>query len=226
MIKTLEEYISSPAMDNEYNETDHRFEATKIPLDDPGVMSLFHDTSALGIKPDDIGGCPVGCLGIPEFGTDFVIQMVVDTKPQTLSDLIRISGLSHGTDVWLNNAQELIRSGKSHDFTAICTRDDIMTYLINQGLDSEESFTIMERVGREPWQKENARSGRTFKKEMAEHGVPDWYIWSCEKIKYMFPKAHAAAYVMMAYRIAYCKINYPLAYYGAYFGIRADALFL
>ena len=120
MIKTLEEYISSPAMDNEYNETDHRFEATKIPLDDPGVMSLFHDTSALGIKPDDIGGCPVGCLGIPEFGTDFVIQMVVDTKPQTLSDLIRISGLSHGTDVWLNNAQELIRSGKATISTAIC----------------------------------------------------------------------------------------------------------
>ena len=127
MIKTLEEYISSPAMDNEYNETDNRFDATKIPLDDPGVISLFHDTSALGIKPDDIGGCPVGCLGIPEFGTDFVIQMVVDTKPNTISDLIRISGLSHGTDVWLNNAQELIRSGKATISTAICTRDDIMT---------------------------------------------------------------------------------------------------
>ena len=146
MIKTLEEYISSPAMDNEYNETDHKFVATDIPLDDPDVMSLFHDTSALGIAPDDIGGCPVGCLGIPEFGTDFVIQMVVDTKPKTLSDLIRISGLSHGTDVWLNNAQDLIKSGKATISTAICTRDDIMTYLINKGLDSEESFTIMERV--------------------------------------------------------------------------------
>ena len=223
MIKTLEEYISSPAMDNEYNETDHRFDATKIPLDDPGVISLFHDTSALGITPDDIGGCPVGCLGIPEFGTDFVIQMVVDTKPQTLSDLIRISGLSHGTDVWLNNAQELIKSGKATISTAICTRDDIMTYLINKGMDSEESFTIMERVRKGTVAKGKCKEWPEFKKDMAEHGVPDWYVWSCEKIKYMFPKAHAAAYVMMAYRIAYCKINYPLAYYGAYFGIRADA---
>ncbi len=223
MIKTLEEYISSPAMDNEYNETDNKFVATKIPLDDPGVMSLFHDTSALGIKPEDIGGIPVGCLGIPEFGTDFVIQMVVDTKPQSLSDLIRISGLSHGTDVWLNNAQELIRSGKATISTAICTRDDIMTYLINKGMDSEESFTIMERVRKGTVAKGKCKEWPEFKEDMTKHGIPDWYIWSCEKIKYMFPKAHAAAYVMMAYRIAYCKINYPLAYYGAYFGIRADA---
>ena len=217
MIKTLEEYISSPAMDNEYNETDNRFDATKIPLDDPGVISLFHDTSALGIKPDDIGGCPVGCLGIPEFGTDFVIQMVVDTKPNTISDLIRISGLSHGTDVWLNNAQELIRSGKATISTAICTRDDIMTYLIGKGLDSEQSFTIMESV----------RKGKGLKpeweEEMLAHDVPDWYIWSCKKIKYMFPKAHAAAYVMMAYRIAWYKVFQPLAYYAAYFSIRATA---
>ena len=223
MIKTLEEYISSPAMDNEYNETDNPFVATKIPLDDKDVMSLFHDTSALGITPEDIGGCPVGCLGIPEFGTDFVIQMVVDTKPQTLSDLIRISGLSHGTDVWLNNAQELIKSGKATISTAICTRDDIMTYLINKGLDSEESFTIMERVRKGAVAKGKCKEWPQFKEDMQKHGVPDWYIWSCEKIKYMFPKAHAAAYVMMAYRIAYCKVNYPLAYYGAYFGIRADA---
>ena len=217
MIKTLEEYISSPAMDNEYNESDNPFIATRIPLDDKGVMSLFHDTSALGITPDDIGGCPVGCLGIPEFGTEFVVQMVVDTKPQTLSDLIRISGLSHGTDVWLNNAQELIKSGKATISTAICTRDDIMTYLINKGMDSELSFTIMERV----------RKGKgltpEFEEAMKAADVPDWYIWSCKQIKYMFPKAHAAAYVMMAYRIAYCKIHFPLAYYGAYFGIRADA---
>lgn len=223
MIKTLEEYISSPAMENEYNETDNKFVATNIPLDDKGVISLFHDTSALGITPDDIGGCPVGCLGIPEFGTDFVIQMVVDTKPQTLSDLIRISGLSHGTDVWLNNAQELIRSGKATISTAICTRDDIMTYLINKGMDSEQSFTIMERVRKGAVAKGKCKEWPQFKEDMKAHDVPDWYIWSCEKIKYMFPKAHAAAYVMMAYRIAYCKINYPLAYYGAYFGIRADA---
>lgn len=223
MIKTLEEFISSPAMENEYNETDNRFDATKIPLDDPGVMSLFQGTEVLGIKPSDIGGCPVGCLGIPEFGTDFVIQMVVDTKPQTLSDLIRISGLSHGTDVWLNNAQDLILSGKATISTAICTRDDIMTYLINKGMDSEESFTIMERVRKGAVAKGKCKEWPDFKKDMTEHGVPDWYIWSCEQIKYMFPKAHAAAYVMMAYRIAYCKINYPLAYYAAYFGIRADA---
>ena len=223
MIKTLEEYISSPAMENEYNETDNKFVATNIPLDDKGVISLFHDTSALGITPDDIGGCPVGCLGIPEFGTDFVIQMVVDTKPQTLSDLIRISGLSHGTDVWLNNAQELIRSGKATISTAICTRDDIMTYLINKGMDSEQSFTIMERVRKGTVAKGKCKDWPRFREDMKAHDVPDWYIWSCEKIKYMFPKAHAAAYVMMAYRIAYCKINFPLAYYGAYFGIRADA---
>ena len=216
MIKALEAYISSPAMENEYNETDHPFVATDIPLDDQGVMSLFHDTSALGITPDDIGGCPVGCLGIPEFGTDFVIQMVVDTKPQTLSDLIRISGLSHGTDVWLNNAQDLIKSGKATISTAICTRDDIMTYLINKGLDSEESFTIMERVRKGTVAKGKCKDWPEYKKDMLEHDVPEWYIGSCEKIKYMFPKAHAAAYVMMAYRIAYCKVNYPLAYYGAF----------
>lgn len=217
MIKTLEEYISSPALENEYNESDNRFVATKIPLDDKGVMSLFHDTSALGIKPDDIGGCPVGCLGIPEFGTDFVVQMVVDTQPKTLSDLIRISGLSHGTDVWLNNAQELIKSGKATISTAICTRDDIMTYLINKGMDSELSFTIMEKV----------RKGKgltdDFEKSMKEAGVPDWYIWSCKQIKYMFPKAHAAAYVMMGWRVAWFKVHRPLAYYAAFLGIRASA---
>ena len=126
MIKALESYISSPAMDNEYNETDNRFDATKIPLDDPGVMELFHGTEVLGIRPEDIGGCPVGCLGIPEFGTDFVIQMVVDTKPQTLSDLIRISGLSHGTDVWLNNAQDVYKR-QEPDGTASVTVSEAET---------------------------------------------------------------------------------------------------
>lgn len=191
--------------------------AKDIPLDDKSVMSLFQSTEALGVTPEEILGCPLGSLGIPEFGTDFVIQMLQDTKPQSFSDLVRISGLSHGTDVWLGNAQTLIQEGKATIATAICTRDDIMTYLIRMGLDSEQSFTIMESV----------RKGKGLKpeweKEMKEHDVPDWYIWSCKKIKYMFPKAHAAAYVMMAYRIAYCKVYYPLAYYAAYFSIRASA---
>ncbi len=216
MIRTLEDYITSDAMENEYN-AEHPFIATQIPLDDENVIELFHGTSVLGIKPEDIDGCKLGCLGIPEFGTDFVLQMVEDTKPQTLSDLIRISGLSHGTNVWLGNAQELVKSGKATISTAICTRDDIMIYLINQGVESSLAFTIMESV----------RKGKGLKPEWEEamkaQDVPDWYIWSCKKISYMFPKAHAAAYVMMAYRIAYCKINYPLAYYAAYFGIRADA---
>ena len=216
MIRTLEDYITSDAMDNEYN-ADNPFIATEIPLDDKQVIELFHGTEVLGIKPEDIDGCRLGCLGIPEFGTDFVIQMVEDTKPQTLSDLIRISGLSHGTHVWLGNAQELVKSGKATISTAICTRDDIMIYLINKGVESALAFTIMESV----------RKGKGLKPEWEEamkaQDVPDWYIWSCKKISYMFPKAHAAAYVMMAYRIAYCKINYPLAYYAAYFGIRADA---
>ena len=216
MIRTLEDYITSDAMDNEYNE-EHPFIATDIPLDDKEVIELFHGTEVLGIKPEDIDGCKLGCLGIPEFGTDFVIQMVEDTKPQTLSDLIRISGLSHGTNVWLGNAQELVKSGKATISTAICTRDDIMIYLINKGVESALAFTIMESV----------RKGKGLKPEWEEamkaQDVPDWYIWSCKKISYMFPKAHAAAYVMMAYRIAYCKIHYPLAYYAAYFSIRADA---
>ncbi len=186
-----------------------------IPLDDAAVMSLFKNTDALGVTPEELDGCALGALGIPEFGTDFAMQMVIDAKPQEFSDLIRISGLSHGTDVWLGNAQTLIQEGKATISTAICTRDDIMVYLIHMGLDSELSFTIMESV----------RKGKGLKPEwedeMLAHGVPDWYIWSCKKIKYMFPKAHAAAYVMMAWRIAYCKVFYPLAYYAAYFSIRA-----
>jgi len=192
-------------------------DAQKIPLDDPTVMTLFRDTSALGIDSEDISGCPLGSLGIPEFGTDFVIQMLIDTKPQSFSDLIRISGLSHGTDVWLGNAQTLIENGDATISTAICTRDDIMIYLIGMGIESELAFTIMEAV----------RKGKGLKDEwiteMKAHDVPDWYIWSCQKIKYMFPKAHAAAYVMMAWRIAYCKVFYPLAYYTAFFSIRATS---
>ena len=190
---------------------------TKIPLDDKQVMSLFQNTSALGITPDDIDGWPLGNLGVPEFGTEFAMQMLLDTKPTSFSDLVRIAGLAHGTDVWLGNAQTLIKEGKATISTAICTRDDIMIYLIGMGVESSLAFTIMESV----------RKGKGLKPEMEEAmkaaNVPDWYIWSCKKIKYMFPKAHAAAYVMMAWRIAYCKVNYPLAYYAAYFSIRASA---
>ena len=215
MIKMLEELVEQL--------TGKPFVATEIKLDDQGVMKLFADTSSLGVQPEDIGGCPVGCLGIPEFGTEFVIQMVVDTKPKNLSDLIRISGLSHGTDVWLNNAQTLIQEGKATISTAICTRDDIMTYLINNGLENERSFKIMEAVRKGAVAKGKCGNWEEWKADMLEHGIPDWYVWSCEQIKYMFPKAHAAAYVMMAYRIAYCKVYYPLAYYAAYFSIRANA---
>ena len=215
MIKMLEELVEQL--------TGEPFVATEVKLDDPGVMKLFADTSSLGITPEDIDGCPVGCLGIPEFGTDFVIQMVVDTQPKTLSDLIRISGLSHGTDVWLNNAQTLIQEGKATISTAICTRDDIMTYLINNGMESERSFKIMEDVRKGKVAKGKSANWNEWKEDMLAHGIPDWYVWSCEQIKYMFPKAHAAAYVMMAYRIAYCKVYYPLAYYAAYFSIRASA---
>ncbi len=187
-----------------------------IPLDSPEVMSLFQDTSALGIAPEDIGGCKLGALGIPEFGTDFAMQMLLDAKPRYFSDLVRIAGLAHGTDVWLGNAKDLILSGQATIQTAICCRDDIMVYLIHKGLEEGLSFTIMESV----------RKGKGLKgewiDEMKKHDVPQWYIDSCQKIKYMFPKAHAAAYVMMAWRVAYCKVFYPLAYYTAFFSIRAN----
>ena len=192
-------------------------DATKIRLDDPEVLSLFHGLEALHIKPEDIGGIDLGSLGIPEFGTEFVMQMLRDTKPKAFSDLVRISGLSHGTDVWLGNAQTLIQEGKAQISTAICTRDDIMIYLIDKGVESEQSFKIMESV----------RKGKgltpDYEKVMKEHDVPDWYLWSCKKIKYMFPKAHAVAYVMMGIRIAWFKIHEPLAYYAAFFTIRATA---
>ncbi len=194
---------------------------TTIPLDDKAVMSLFEGTKALGITPDDIGGTQLGALGIPEFGTDFAIGLVEEAKPTQFIDLVNIAGLSHGTDVWLGNAQTLIKEGTATISTCICTRDDIMTYLINKGLQPDMAFKIMEAVRKGMVAKGKAAQWPEWKQEMIAHGVPEWYIWSCEKIKYMFPKAHAAAYVMMGWRIAYCKVFYPLAYYAAYFSVRA-----
>lgn len=186
----------------------------EIPLDDPDTMAIFSSVESLGVKPEDIG-TTIGTLGIPEFGTAFVRQMLMDTRPTTFAELVRISGLSHGTDVWLNNAQELIRSGQARLSEVISVRDDIMNYLINKGLEPGRAFWIMEKV----------RKGKGLKEEdelyMKENGVPDWYIESCKKIKYMFPKAHAAAYVMMAFRIAYFKVHYPEAFYATYFTTKA-----
>ena len=194
---------------------------TKVPLDDKETMSIFSSTTALGVTPEQIHS-EVGSFGIPEFGTKFVRGMLIDTKPTTFDELIRISGLSHGTDVWLGNAQTLIQDGTVTLNEAICCRDDIMIYLIKQGLEPNPAFKIMETV-----RKGKALSDITkweeYKAMMREKNVPEWYIKSCEKIKYMFPKAHAAAYVTNAFRIAWFKVHQPLAYYAAYFTIRAKA---
>ncbi len=198
-------------------------DALNIRLDDPGVLALFTDTSSLGVTPEDLMGCDLGSLGVPEFGTEFVMQMLRDTKPKNFSDLVRISGLSHGTDVWLGNAQYYIARGDCTLSTAICTRDDIMTYLIHTGVEDGTAFQIMENVRKGKVAKGQCKKWDEWKEEMRKNDVPDWYIESCEKIKYMFPKAHAVAYVMMAFRIAYFKVYYPLAYYAAYFSIRAKA---
>ncbi|WP_101772748.1 PolC-type DNA polymerase III [Peptostreptococcus faecalis] len=188
---------------------------TDIPLDDPETMSLFTSTKALGVTEEEIGS-PVGSLAIPEFGTKFTRQMLVDTKPTTFAELVRIAGLSHGTDVWLNNAQDLVRGNVVGLKDVISTRDDIMNYLIFSGLKPKMAFTIMESV----------RKGKGLKPEfeeaMKENEVPSWYIDSCKKIKYMFPKAHAVAYVMTSFRIAYCKVNYPEAFYATYFTTKVE----
>ena len=186
----------------------------KIPLDDKKVMSLFSGTEALGVSPDDIGS-PTGTSGIPEFGTSFVKQMLVDTRPKTFAELVRISGLSHGTDVWLNNAQDYVRSGVATLSQIITVRDDIMNKLIDDGLDKSLAFKIMEFV-RKGRPTKDPDKWKEYSAIMKEKGVEQWYIDSCEKIKYMFPKGHAVAYVMMAVRIAYFKVHYPVEFYTAF----------
>ena len=193
---------------------------TKIPLDDPDTMSIFSSTDALNVTKEQINS-EVGTFGIPEFGTKFVRGMLEDTRPTTFDELIRISGLSHGTDVWLGNAQELIQQGTVTLQEAICCRDDIMIYLINKGLEPGLAFKIMEVVRKGKALKDPAKWAE-YEEAMREKGVQEWYIDSCKKIKYMFPKAHAAAYVTNAFRIAYFKVHEPEAYYAAFMSIRAD----
>jgi DNA polymerase-3 subunit alpha (Gram-positive type) len=189
--------------------------AGDIPMDDPATMSIFSGVEALGLDPEE-SGMTVGTVAIPEFGTKFVRGMLEATRPKSFGELVRISGLSHGTDVWLNNAQTLIESGAARLTDVIACRDDIMNRLIFDGLAPKDAFRITERV----------RKGKGLAdgddQLMRDHGVPEWYIDSCNKIKYMFPKAHAAAYVTMSFRIAYFKVHHPIEFYACYFTIRAS----
>ncbi|RKX50356.1 MAG: PolC-type DNA polymerase III, partial [Thermotoga sp.] len=186
-----------------------------IPMDDPETLAIFSSVEPLGVNPDELG-TDVGTYGIPEFGTEFVRGMLRETRPKTFSELVRISGLSHGTDVWLNNARDWIRKGYATLAEVISCRDDIMNYLIHKGMEPSLAFRIME----------NVRKGRGISEEeekmMKKLKVPNWFIESCKRIKYLFPKAHAVAYVSMAYRIAYFKVHYPLSFYSAYFTIKGD----
>ena len=192
-------------------------DTTSVDIADEKVLSLFNSATALEMDPRELRiNIEFGTLGIPEFGTSFAMGMLKDTLPTTVSELVRIAGLSHGTDVWLGNAQDLIKSGTCTLSQAICCRDDIMLFLIKMGMDKKQSFVIMEQV----------RKGKGLKPEqvedMMEHDVPDWYIESCKKIKYMFPKAHAVAYVVLSLRIAWFKVYYPVAYYCTRFTLKVD----
>lgn len=205
-IKLLQEYTN--------------IEIKDIPLADKETLKIFSSTESLGVTEEEIGS-EIGTYGIPEFGTDFVRQMLIDTKPTTFAELVRISGLSHGTDVWLNNAQEFVRAGEATLKEIITVRDDIMNYLIDQGIEKSTAFKIMEFVRKGRPSKE-PESWAKYSDMMKEKGVKDWYIESCRRIKYMFPKGHAVAYVMMAMRIAYFKVHHPLAFYAAYLSRKAD----
>lgn len=205
-IKLLQEYTN--------------IEIKDIPLADKDTLKIFSSTESLGVTPEQIG-TEIGTYGIPEFGTGFVRQMLIDTRPTTFAELVRISGLSHGTNVWLNNAQEFVRNGQATLSQIITVRDDIMNYLIDQGLDNSDSFKIMEFV-RKGKPKKEPENWEKYSAMMKEKNVPDWYIESCRRIEYMFPKGHAVAYVMMAMRIAYFKVHQPLAFYAAFLSRKAD----
>ena len=209
VLKMLEKYMQE--------EVDPAFDPKCIPVGDEETMRIFQNTTSLGVKPDDIGS-EVGTYGIPECGTSFVRQMIHDVQPKKFSEVVRVSGYSHGTDVWLNNAQDLIKEGKPVAET-ISTRDDIMTHLISKGVEPSLAFKTMEYVRKG----KAAKNGLEPKmlEAMKAVKIPDWYIKSCEKVQYLFPKAHAVAYVLMAYRIAYCKVHYPKEFYAAYFTVRA-----
>ena len=197
-------------------------DARKVPLDDPDTMSIFTSSKVLGYENDEVLG-PTGAVAIPEFNTRFTRQMLVDTQPQDFNTLLRLSGFSHGTDVWLGNAKDLILSGTASVLETVGCRDDIMLYLISMGLEPKMSFKIMEAVRKGKVKKGKADDWTMWVEQMHEHDVPEWYIESLAKIGYLFPKAHAVAYVMMAFRIAWFKVHEPLAFYATYFSIRAKA---